>query len=263
MKMCLSLVLVILSLASISQAHWIIVPPHEDLQKKVWAHPNLRLSSAAADFVKGKPVSAEQWQKLQLLADKGDNSARILQALSYFYGAYVKKDEERAFKELLTIAQEGSQEAQVLYGELVLWHGYGDTALADKYLLSAANRGDVGAQRELARYYRFKKPKIYHHWIQQAAMQGDVFACASLSVSYSRGEQGFKRDRCLSLYWSYMAYNYSLKDFYHGLGDLKMSLVSKIESLKHKPQMLAELQAAADKGEEWAKELLYMYNKEK
>ena len=121
--------------------------------------------------------------------------------------AVASKDYERAYRELLPLAEEGNPLAEAELGRL---YGIGkgvpqNDALAAEWLERAAQKGEASAQVNLATMFRagVGVRRDYGEalsWYRRAADQGSAQGCIGIADMYVRG-LGVGVDLGVAIYW--------------------------------------------------------------
>lgn len=140
----------------------------------------------------GVPVDyAEARKWYELSARQGNASASLSLGFIYFRGYGVFKDKQKAFKYFKFSADRGNARAQyMLHYFYLLDENFKDYELGKQYLEKSAEKGDVFAQKDLARCYHrgafdfAQDDEKFVYWIQKAADQDDAEAQKMLGEAY-------------------------------------------------------------------------------
>ncbi len=182
------------------------------ISAKRWA----ALSAVALVLTGGWPATADAGPIAQKMAQQHHDRQRI--------------EREAAIAELKLKAEPGDPTAQFQLGKLYLEPGYlegggygTDISEAEKWLVMAAEQGDVGMQKELAGfYYRGTLGTSFveaRKWFRRAALQGDREAQQRLGGLYLNG-YGTPQDYSEAMKWLLLSANQGWAQAQHQLGGM-------------------------------------------
>jgi TPR repeat protein len=137
-----------------------------------------------------KLMTQSEFQELMTKAQSGDSAAQYQVGLAYQMGQHVTKDSNEAARCFLESAEQGYPPAEGAYG---LWIKESNSAVAERWMLRAAEHGDASTQFWLGvaydnNWFGTKDSELALKWLQKAADAGDPDAQVELADKYEHGE---------------------------------------------------------------------------
>jgi TPR repeat protein len=164
----------------------------ERLNKKI-ENMNLLSSQTTANYKNNSRVSRYPLNSNSLeLADAGDMKEQLKVGLAYCDGNGLPKDTLKGMNYLKKSAEQGYREGEFFYGIYLLMGNKSEQEEGFKWVLSAADRGNVNAQYAVARAYEDgigveKDEKKYIKYLKMAADNNYREAALILGNCYAEG----------------------------------------------------------------------------
>jgi localization factor PodJL len=179
------------------------------MQQQTRTVPTVTIINATGEDEPTAEQPPSRITNLTKLAIRGDIHAQSKLAIAYLRGDGVDVDPVAAISWSEMAAVQGEPNAQFILATLYAKGIKSDPRLADRWLASAASRGNLKAMHNLAIAYLngdgvSKDPAAAVNWLRKAALAGYRDSAFDLAVLYERGE-GVHQDPSLAMQWYNLA----------------------------------------------------------
>ncbi len=149
-----------------------------------------------------KLMTQSEFQELLARAQSGDAASQYQVGLAYDMGKHVPRDSNEAARWFLKSAEQGYPPAEGAYGQ---WIRQSNNAVAERWMLRAAEHGDVSTQFWLGvayddNWFGTTDSELALKWYQKAADAGNPDAQVILGQKYADGE-GVKQSYEIAAKW--------------------------------------------------------------
>jgi localization factor PodJL len=205
-------------------------PQSNRMQQQTRTVPTVTIINATGEDGSTAKQPPSRITNLTKLAIRGDIHAQSKLAIAYLRGDGVDVDPVAAISWSEMAAVQGEPNAQFILATLYAKGIKSDPRLADRWLASAASRGNLKAMHNLAIAYLngdgvSKDPAAAVNWLRKAALAGYRDSAFDLAVLYERGE-GVHQDPSLAMQWYNLAASQGDLEAAKRLDYLKTSLAT-------------------------------------